>query len=178
MKPTLQALISLPVLAAALLCAASGVRAGPAEDLRAAEVAAERADMQTAIALLRKAADQNNAVAQARLADLMLAGEYEKEALELYRKSAAQGEAAGEFGLGRMYANGAAVKRDEKLALEWYRKAQAKKYAPALEALANAYREGDLGLPKDIAQADALDLQRGVTPRPPPAATAAKGAKK
>jgi TPR repeat protein len=48
------------------------------------------------------------------------------------------------------------VPRDAALALEWYRKAEKKNYWPALDALARAYRIGDLGLPKDVPQANAL----------------------
>lgn len=149
------------VAAVAMLCAiASGADAGPAEDLREAEAAAGAGDVYTAMSLLRRAADRNHPVAQARLADLLHAAEFDPEAVDLYRRSAAQGEAAGEFGLGVMYANGAGVKRDDALALEWYRKAERKNYAPALDALARAYRTGSLGLTKDAAKASELDAKR------------------
>jgi TPR repeat protein len=150
------------VLLAAVLCAAGArVEAGPAEDLQQAETSLRSGDVFTAMALLRKAADQNNAAAQARLADLLHAAEFDTEALVLYRKAAAQGEPAGEFGLGRMYADAAGVPRDAALALEWYRKAEKKNHGPALDALARAYRTGDLGLPKDLDQAAALDARAG-----------------
>lgn len=154
-------LIARCVLALAGLCAAgTAVQAGPAEDVQQAEASlAAGGDMFNAMALLRRAADQNHPVAQARLADLLHAAEFDKEALALYRKSAEQGEAAGEFGLGRMYADAAGVPRDAALALEWYRKAEKKNYAPALDALARAYRTGDLGLTKDLAQASALEAK-------------------
>ena len=149
------------VAAIALLCAlASGAQAGPSEDLRDAEAAAGTGDVYTAMALLRKAADNNHPVAQARLADLLHAAEFDAEALALYRKSAAQGEAAGEFGMGVMYAEGAGVARDEALALEWFRKAEKKGYPPALNALVRAYRSGTLGLPKDPVRANELEAER------------------
>lgn len=149
------------VAAVAMLCAiASGAAAGPVEDLRDAEAAAGAGDVYTAMSLLRKAADRNHPVAQARLADLLHAAEFDAEALDLYKRSAAQGEAAGEFGLGVMYANGAAVKRDDALALEWYRKAEKKNFPPALDALARAYRTGTLGLAKDVAAANELEARR------------------
>jgi TPR repeat protein len=100
---------------------------------------------------------QNHAKAQAQLGDLLRAADFEGEALAMYKKSAEQGEAAGEFGLGRAYADGAGVKKDPAAALEWYRKAEKKNYAPALDALARAYRTGTLGLPKDPEQAKAYD---------------------
>ncbi|MBC5764044.1 tetratricopeptide repeat protein [Ramlibacter albus] len=149
------------VAAVAMLCAiAAGANAGPAEDLREAEAAAGAGDVHTAMSLLRKAADKNHPVAQARLAELLHAAEFDAEALDLYKRSAAQGEAAGEFGMGVMYANGAAVKRDDALALDWYRKAEKKNYPPALDAIARAYRTGTLGLPKDLALANELEARR------------------
>lgn len=133
--------------------------ASPADDVRQAEVSLNSGDVFNAMSLLRRAADQNHGGAQARLADLLHAAEFDQEALVLYRRSAQQGEAAGEFGLGRMYADGTGVPRDAALALEWYRKAEAKNYAPALDALARAYRTGSLGLPKDMERAARYDAR-------------------
>ena len=135
-----------------------GAAAAP-DEVRQAETAIRSGDVFTAMGLLRRAADQNNPVAQARLADLLHAAEFDQEALVLYRKAAEQGEAAGEFGLGRMYADGSGVPRDPALALQWYRKAELKQHVPALDALARAYRTGDLGLAKDPARAGTLDAQ-------------------
>jgi TPR repeat protein len=147
----------------ALLLAAFGLTgpalAGPAEDVQQAETYIRTGDVYSAMALLRKAADQNNTAAQARLADLLHAAEFDAEALVLYRKAAAQGEPAAETGLGRMYADGTGVPRDAALALEWYRKAEQKNYPPALDALARAYRTGSLGLAKDIEHAKELDTR-------------------
>ena len=133
--------------------------ASPADDVRQAEVSLNNGDVFNAMSLLRRAADQNHGVAQARLADLLHAAEFDQEALVLYRRSAGQGEAAGDFGLGRMNADGTGVPRDAVLALEWYRKAEAKNYAPALDALARAYRTGSLGLPRDLEQAARYDAR-------------------
>ena len=147
------------VLSLAALCAVGTVESGPVEDVQQAETSLRSGDVYTAMTLLRKAADQNNALAQARLADLLHAAEFDKEALVLYQKAADQGEAAGECGLGRSYADGTGVPRDAALALEWYRKAEKKNYPPALDALARAYRTGSLGLARDIEQANALDAR-------------------
>ena len=165
-------IIARCVLTLAALCAfGARVEAGPAEDVKQAEILLRtESDVFTAMSLLRKAADQNHPLAQARLADLLHAAEFDQEALVLYRKSAAQGEAAGEFGLGRMYADGAGVPRDPVLALEWYRKAEKKNHADTLDALARAYRTGDLGLAKDLEQARALDVRvRGIRQAQAPA---------
>jgi uncharacterized protein len=149
---------SIVMLAA--LCAAGGnVNADPAEDVVQAEASLQAGDLPTAMSLLRRAADLNHPLAQARLGDLLVKAEFYPQALELHRKSAEQGEAAGEFGLGRAYADGLGVPRDPALAIEWYRKAEKKEHWPALDALARAYRIGDLGLPKDIAQANALNAR-------------------
>lgn len=144
---------------AALFAFGTRVEAGAAEDVERAEASIRAGDVVTAFALLRKASDQNHAGAQARLADLLRAAEFDREALALYRKAAEQGDAAGEFGLGRMYADGVGVPRDAAVALEWYRKAEKKNHAPALDALARAYRTGDLGLPKDLERASTLDAR-------------------
>lgn len=144
---------------AVLAGTANRAEAGPVEDLQQAEASLRTGDVFTAMGLLRRAADQNNALAQARLADLLHAAEFDAEALALYRLSAQHGEAAGEFGLGRMYADGAGVPRDAALALEWYRKAEKKNHPAALDALARAYRTGTLGLPKDPGMAGELDAR-------------------
>jgi uncharacterized protein len=148
------------VLSLAALCAfGARVEAGPAEDVQQAEASIRGGDVFTAMGLLRRAADQNNGAAQARLADLLHAAEFDTEAVALYRKAAEQGEAAGEYGLGKMYADGTGLKADPALALEWFRKAEKKDYQPAVDALARAYRMGALGLPKDLEQAGALDAR-------------------
>jgi uncharacterized protein len=144
------------LLLAALCAAGANVKAGPAEDVVQAEASLQAGDLPTAMSLFRRAADLNYPLAQARLGDLLVNAEFYPQALELHRKAAEQGEAAGEVGLGRAYADGLGVPRDAALALEWYRKAEKKNYWPALDALARAYRIGDLGLPKDVPQANAL----------------------
>lgn len=148
------------VVTAALLVVGTTVHAGPAEDVKQADAALRIGDFSTAMSLLRKAADQNDAIAQAKLADLLHAAEYDGEALTLYRKAADQGNPAGEFGLGRMYRDGGnGIKKDPAQALEWFRKAEKRNHAPAVDALARAYRRGDLGLTKDVEQANALEAR-------------------
>lgn len=150
-------LLSRCALVMGALFAATAPQAGPAEDVAQAEVLLANHDLPTAMTLLRRAADQNHPRAQARLADLMRLAGFEAEAVELYRKSADQGDAAGEHGLGRALADGAGVRKDEAAALEWFRKAEKKNFAPAFDTLARAYRTGTLGLPKDPEQARRYD---------------------
>lgn len=151
-------LVARCVLALVALCAV-GVQAGPPEDTAQAETLIRGGDFVNAMVLLRKAADQNHAPAQARLADLLLLG-FEDQALGLYRKAADQGDPGGEFGLGRMHADGmGGLPSDPAKALEWYWKAERKNHAPAIDALARAYRHGSLGLPKDPDKARELDAR-------------------
>jgi TPR repeat protein len=136
---------------------AAAALAGPAEDVQQADTAFLSGDVPTAMGLLRKAADQDYAPAQARLGDLLRAAEFEAEAVAYYRKAADKGEPAGEVGLARALADGAGIKKDPAAALELYRKAEAKNYGPAHDMLARAYRTGTLGLPKDLEKAKAHD---------------------
>jgi TPR repeat protein len=139
------------------LFTAGSLYAGPAEDYAQAKEALASGDLPTGMALLRQAANQNHAKAQAQLGDLLRAADADTAAIAMYRKSAEQGEAAGEYGLGRAYADGIGVKKDPAAALEWYRKAEKQNYAPAIDAIARAYRTGTLGLPRDAEQARAYE---------------------
>lgn len=151
--------LACSALFVAALVALPLAHADPREDTLQAEASLRGGDVPTAMALLRKASDQGHPAAQARLADLLHAAEFDKEAVALYRKAADQGDAAGEFGLGRMYADGAGVARDTALALEWYRKAEKQNHAPALDALARAHRAGDLGLVRNLDAASAFEAR-------------------
>ncbi len=142
-----------------MLALAGAAWAGPKEDTEQAEQAFRSGDLIVAMTLLRKAADLGHAPAQARLADLLDAAEQDAEAVALYRKAAEQGDPAGEYGLGRMLAQGEGVARDVAQALQWYRKAVAREHVPALEALSRAYRSGDLGLTRDAQEAARLEAR-------------------
>jgi len=139
------------------LFAAASLHAGPAEDYAKAKEALAVGDLTTGMTFLRQAATQDHPKAQAQLGDILRVAEATTDAIAMYRKSAAQGEPAGEYGLGRAYADGFGVKQDPAAALEWYRKAEQKNYAPAVDALARAYRDGSLGLPKDLVKAREYD---------------------
>jgi TPR repeat protein len=149
--------LRLGVLWISALFAAGALHAGPAEDVQQADQLLRAGDLPASMTLLRRAADQGHPLAMANLGDLLRAAQYEAEAVELYRKSAALGEPAGEVGLGRAYADGAGVKQDAARALELYRKAEAKNYGPAFDLLGRAYRTGTLGLPKDLDLATAYE---------------------
>jgi TPR repeat protein len=151
---TSRILIRCITLAGAVI-AAGALHAGPAEDVQEADTLLRTGDLPGAMALLRRAADQEHPLAMARLGDLLRAAEFETEAVVLYRKSAERGDPAGQVGLGRAYADGAGVPKDGARAVELYRQAEQQNYAPAFDALARAYRSGTLGLPRDLQQAEA-----------------------
>lgn len=130
-------------LAAAGLCLAlalSGLaRGAPADDYKLGEQAYRSGDVVTAMAALRRAAEQGHAPAQVLLAEILDRAEFDEEALAWYRKAAAQGDAAGEYGVGAMLLAGDGAKRDPGQAWFWFTRAAEKKFDPAVIALANGY---------------------------------------
>ena len=156
------------MLCTVALLAAGALHAGPAEDVQQADTLLRSGDLPGAMALLRRAADQDHPLAMARLGDLLRAAEFESEAVALYRKSAERGEPAGLVGLGRAHADGAGVPQDPARALELYRQAEQKNYGPAYDALARAYRTGTLGLPLDMQQAEAYQRKAAAAAKAAP----------
>jgi uncharacterized protein len=127
--------------------------AGPQEDTEQAEKEFARGDLVTSMSLWRTAAEQGYAPAQVRLAAILDKAEQDVEAVEWYQKAAAQGSAAGEYGLGTMYASGEGVKKDLEKAHSFILRAAEKSYLPAIKAIMEAYRSGGLGLAADPVQA-------------------------
>ena len=142
-----------------LVLVTSAAIAGPKEDFIQAEKEFDGGDLIAAMSLLKRASDQGYGPAQARLGDMVDAADRPADALTLYRKSAEQGEASGEFGLGRLYAEGRGTKKDEQQAQKLFKRAADKDYLSALLALASAYRTGGLGLPIDLEEAKALEAR-------------------
>jgi TPR repeat protein len=156
------------LLAIGLALLAPPARAGAPEDTEQAEAALRNGDLITAMGLLRRAADAGHAPAQARLADLLDAAEFDAEAVALYRKAAAQNHPAGETGLAKMLAVGEGVPADPAQALVLLQRAAERQHAPALDALSRAYRTGTLGLPRDPQQAQRLaDRAKALRDAPP-----------
>jgi len=131
----------------------SAALADPAQDTARAEEAFSKGDLTQTIPLLKKAASAGYAPAQARLGEILDVSEFNEEAVTWFRKAADQGNAAGEFGLGRMYALGEGIEKDPKKALYWITLAAEKDYLQAIKLLAQAYRTGQLGLTVDPQQA-------------------------
>ena len=74
-------------------------------------------------------------------------GDYARAA-QLSRSLAEQGDAAAQFHLGVLYAQGRGVPEDDQEALKWYRKAAEQGYAPAHYNLGWMYHQGQ-GVPQD-----------------------------
>jgi hypothetical protein len=127
--------------------------AGPQQEYERGREMYFSGDVVNAMSVLRPVADQGYAPAQTLLAYILDKSEYNAAALKYYRMAAEQGYAAGEYGLGTMYASGDAGKKDPARALQWIRRAAEKGDQNAIMALAGAYRTGELGLKPDPAQA-------------------------
>lgn len=131
--------------------------AGPVQDSELAEKEFARGDLVASMALWKKAAQQDFAPAQARLGDILDKAEEDEAAVEWYRKAAALNNAAGEYGLGLMYAKGEGIKKDFEQARPYILRAAEKGHIAAVTLMVEAYRTGGLGLAADSAQADAWE---------------------
>lgn len=119
----------------------------PEEDYQAAQKAGKDEDLMEMGFLLRRAADRGHAQAQAEVAHLLIYGTAAKEGMEYYRKSADQGNADGQFGLGLEYAQGNPVtKQDYVEARKWIVLAADQGQRDAISLMAKSYVEGGLGL--------------------------------
>ena len=129
-----------------LLWQAGAAWAAPEDDFRAGSQAFHSGDVVHAMALLKKSADAGHAASQSLLAYILDKAEFNDEAVDYYRKAAAQGDAEGEFGLGSMYAAGEGVKRDPVEARKWITRAAERGHASAIKVLTVAYIKGELGI--------------------------------
>lgn len=125
----------------------------PAALLARGETAFNRGDLGEAIALFRDAALQGHAPAQSRLAFVLDRAEENEEALEWYRKAAAQGDAQGQLGLGQMIAIGEGTQRDPPAGLVWIRRAADQGLLPAIVAAARMLEDGQPATLRDPAAA-------------------------
>jgi len=132
----------------------------PEDDFRAGSEAYRRGDVIEAMAALRKPADAGHAPSQALLGYILDKAEFNAQAVAYSRQAAAQGDRDGEYGLGSMHASGEGVKRDPEEARKWIMRAAEKGHADAINALAQAYISGDLGI--DETQRNGADALRWV----------------
>ncbi|MGE0799067.1 MAG: tetratricopeptide repeat protein [Lautropia sp.] len=101
-------------------------------------------DSEKAVAVLRRAADQNHAAAQVLLGYLIEQGtgtaRNPAEAFQWYQRSARQNDDDGLLNLGRAYEHGIGTAADPAQARAYYQKAAALGNGPARDALANLGR--------------------------------------
>jgi TPR repeat protein len=102
-------------------------------------------------------AEKGNAGFQCAVAEIYAHGMYgvtsnQEEATKWFRKSAAQGFAEAEFGLGVCYRDGMGLPQNSAEAVKWFRRAAGQGYVGAQAELGACYYNGD-GVPKDLVEA-------------------------
>lgn len=135
-----------------MLAPAAGATDTAAAYLEQAQIAFDRADIVSAMAWYRKAAELGDATAQTRLAYLLDNSEENKEAVEWYHRAAEQDHAEAKYRLAQMIASGEGVAQDNQQALDWYTQAARQGYKPAIRVLALVNEKGQLGLAVNYTQ--------------------------
>lgn len=120
--------------------------AGADEDYAAGAAAYRENDVVTAMGHLKKAADLGHAPAQALYGELLDSADMDAEAADYYRKAALQDNAAGMYGLAKLYLTGEFKTIDSKEASRLMRTSAAKGNDQAILAMAQAYIAGDARL--------------------------------
>ena len=143
---------------AGLILLSGSVWAGPDEDYQAGLKSFQNGDVVGSMVPLRTAALAGHAKAQALLAEILDRSEFDEEAVELYRKSAAQGDPDGMFGLGAMTVAGEGVKKDSLVGRGWIVKAAELGHKQAINVMSQAYLKGELGF-SDIERNSPVALQ-------------------
>lgn len=150
-RSSLQVIISTVSILAVLN--ATPVHAGPAEDY--AEATRLRyivGDLMAAIPLFRKAADAGHPGAQASIGEILDHADSDEEAIAYFRKSAAQNNADGQFGLGAMLSVGEGAPKDLSEARRLIQLAAGQGHKLAINELAHAYISGGLELTEEARQ--------------------------
>jgi TPR repeat protein len=158
MKLTRHSFASAASLAAVLAILHAGhAQAGPAEDYAEGSKQYADGDLIAAMPLLQRAADAGNAAAQAAMGEILDQADSGPEAIEYYRKSAAQGNADGQFGFGTMLAAGQSAPKNLVEGRKWILLAAEQGHKLAINELALAYITGGLDIPDAARQsAEAL----------------------
>lgn len=128
-----------------LLLVAGSALAGAEEDYQAGLKSYREGDIVGAMTPLRAAALVEHAKAQALLAEILDRTDFDADALALYRKSAAQGEPDGMFGLGAMLVSGEGAAKDVTTGRTWILKAAEAGQQQAVNVIAQGYLKGELG---------------------------------
>ena len=119
--------------------------ATPEEDFANAEKSFNEEDIKEATRYLRLAADQNYFPAQVRLGELMTGSTDFEEGFGWFLTAAFQGDAAGQYNLGQMYALGYGVEKNPEKAFFWTKKSAEQNYLPAVKLLAGLYKPAEDG---------------------------------
>lgn len=111
-----------------------------------AQAAYDIEDYETAVEVVRKFAEQNNAEAQNLLGDCYANGngveQSYNEAIKLWKEAAEQGHAQAQCNLGIYYEKGNGVELSYNEAVKWYKKAAEQGLAQAQRNLGNCYYNG------------------------------------
>lgn len=143
---------------------------GPQADYELGFKAYREDDLVVAVSSLERAAAAGHPPAQALLGYILDKAEDNEAAARYYRMAADQGDAKGAYWLAALYANGEGVPKDYSEAFRWFLVAAEAGYGPAIEVVANAYLNGELGQTRDRAKGQQW-LQRGADSGYEPART-------
>ena len=131
----------------------------PEKLMEQAVKALDREDLDVAVKLYVQAAQLNYTPAQVALGQFNDSAQFYEAAVGWFLMAATQGDAAGQYDLGRMYVAGNGIEKDEAKASYWFKRSAAKNFLPAVKLLAGAYRSGTLGLKVDLDQAKSWDAK-------------------
>lgn len=132
-------------LASGLVVFSAALHAAAEDDYQSGLKSYRNGDIVGAMAPLRQASLEGHAKAQALLAEILDRTDFDEDAIALYRKSAAQGDLDGMFGLGVMIVSGEGTKKDLLAGRAWILKAAESGHVLATNAIAQAYLKGELG---------------------------------
>jgi len=127
--------------------------AGPVEDHEAGLLAYRRGDVTGAMPPLRRAADAGHVASMVLLAYILDNAGMTQEALPLYRRAAAQGDAEAEAALASLLVEGRGGVRDAREAFRLFERAAGRGHPLAVQAVADAYLRNDARMLGD----DAVD---------------------
>lgn len=132
-------------LASGLVLFSASLFAAAEDDYQAGLKSYRNGDIVGAMSPLRQASLEGHAKAQALLAEILDRTDFDEDAIALYRKSAAQGDLDGMFGLGVMIVSGEGTKKDLPTGRAWILKAAEAGHVLAINAIAQGYLKGELG---------------------------------
>jgi len=127
----------------------------PQEYYVKANEAFDKADIVSAMAFYRKAAEAGYVPAQTRLAYLLDQSEENEEAAVWYKRAIENGDAEAEFGLAGMYVSGDGIPENAEEALRLFTSSANKNHIPAIHVMVAAYEKGEMGLRIDYEAARA-----------------------